>query len=107
MSVTIVYGCSDDLIEVEGGKASGEVGCYGTDGRDKGVLLIFDDGTILEVKYGKNDEAIWGIKARAKGEAFDRIDECNDPDADVYSDQAHFNRSMEWCYAATEWEKAR
>ena len=107
MSVTRVYGTSDDLIEVEGGKASGEVGCYGTDDRDDGVLLFFDDGTILEVKYGKNDEAIWGVTARKKGDAFDRIEQCDDPDAAIYSDQAFFKREMEWCYAATEWEKVR
>lgn len=59
---TIVYGSSDDLIEVEGGKCAGEVGCYGTDNREHGVLLVFSDGTLLEVKYGKNDEGIWEVK---------------------------------------------
>jgi len=57
---TKVYGSSDDLIEVEG-EVRGEVCSYGTDDRDQGVLLFFSDGTVLEVKYGKLDDAIWGI----------------------------------------------
>lgn len=105
MSVTRVYGTSDDLIEVEGGKAAGEVGCYGTDDRDQGVLLVFDDGTILEVKYGKGGIGVWEVKVLKSGDAFDRLEPCTDEDADPYSDQAFFKREMKWCYAAKEWEK--
>lgn len=57
----IIYGTSDDLIEFEG-DVDGEVGCYGTDNQDQGVLVICSDGTLLEVKYGKNSQAIWDIK---------------------------------------------
>ena len=46
---TKCYGASDDLVEVEG-DVNGEVGSYGTDDRDRGVLMIFSDGTLLEVK---------------------------------------------------------
>jgi hypothetical protein len=102
---TKVYGSSDDLIEVEGGKCAGEVGCYGTDDREHGVLLLFSDGTLLEVKYGKNDDAIWEVKLVKKGKQFDRIDQCDDADADPYSDVAHFKADLDWCYAAKEWEK--
>lgn len=105
--VTRVYGTSDDLIEVEGGKAAGEFGCYGTDDSKQGVLLVFDDGTVLEVKYGKNDEAIWEIKVKHKGTEFDRIELCDSDDADPYSDQVFFKREMKWCYAAREWEMVR
>lgn len=101
---TKVYGCSDDLIEVEG-EVTGEVGCYGTDDRDKGVLLVFSDGTLLEVKYGKNEEGIWEIKLVKKGELFERIDPCDDADADPYSDLAHFAKGLKWVYAAKEWGK--
>ena len=63
---TKVYGCSDDLIEFDG-DVHGEVGCYGTDDREKGVLLYFSDGTILEAKYGKMQMGIWEVKLHNAG----------------------------------------
>lgn len=101
---TKVYGCSDDLIEFDG-DFRGEVGCFGTDDRDNGVLVALSDGTFLEVKFGKNDEGIWEVKLVKKGELFDRIDQCDDADADPYSDVAHFKAGIKWAYAAKEWEK--
>lgn len=104
---TKVYGASDDLIEFEG-DCYGEVGCYGTDDRPKGVLLCFDDATILEVQYGKNDKGIWGIKLLAKGSLFDRIEQCDDEEAEIYSDVAYFRDGLRECYAATgEWERVQ
>lgn len=96
--MTKVYGTSDDLIEFEG-DVSGEVGCC-----DNGVLLVFSDGTILEVKYGKLGRAIWGITLHKQGELFDRIELCDDEDADIYSDIAHFRDGLKSAIAATEWE---
>lgn len=107
MSVTRVYGCSDDLIEVEGGKAAGEVGYYCSDDDSKGCLLVFDDGTLLSIKYGKNGMGVWEIKLVRSGDAFDRIEQCADEDADPYSDQAFFKREMKWCYSAKEWEMVK
>lgn len=101
---TKVYGASDDLIEFEG-DFSGEVGCYGTDDNERGVLVVMSDGTLLEAKYGKNDDAIWGIKVVKKGTLFDKVDQCDDSDADPHSDVAHFKSGIKWAYAATEWEK--
>jgi hypothetical protein len=102
-----VYGASDDLIEFEG-DVHGEIGCYGTDDRDQGVLLMFSDATVLEVKYGKSDAAIWGITLLKKGRLFDRIDQCTDEDAEVHSDVARFNAGVSWVYAATgSWEKVK
>lgn len=103
---TIVYGTSDDLIEVDG-EIGGEVGCYGTDDAEHGVLLMFSDATVLEVKYGKNDEAIWEVKVLKKGELFVGIDQCDNDDADPYSDVATFKAGLKWAYAATEWEKVK
>jgi hypothetical protein len=100
---TKVYGTSDDLIEFEGG-VYGEVGCYGTDDADHGVLLIFSDGTLLEVKYGKGGEAIWGIVLLNKGPLFESIDLCTDSEADPYSDVAHFKPGLSWAKAAKKWE---
>lgn len=87
---TQVYGCSDDLVEIEG-ELTGEYGCYGTDDDDDlGVILAFSDGTVLAVRYGKNGQAIWGVTALRKGDLFDRIDACDDEDAERYSDTAWF-----------------
>lgn len=103
---TKVYGASDDLVEFEG-DLIGEVDCCGTDERDKGVLAIMSDGTLLEVKYGKNDAAIWAIRLIKKGKLFLRIDPCDNEDADTYSDVAHFKEGVLWAYAAKEWEAVR
>ena len=104
---TRVYGQSDDLIEFEG-DVRGEVGCYGTDEDDaSGVLVVFSDGTVLCVKYGKGGAGIWGIAAVRKGELFDRIDPCDDEDADPYSDQVFFRDGLQWAKAAKEWEPVK
>ncbi|MCP4678080.1 MAG: hypothetical protein GY854_21715 [Deltaproteobacteria bacterium] len=102
---TKIYGASDDLIEF-GGDIYGEVDCYGTDDREHGVLVLCSDGTVLEVKYGKADQAIWGIQVIAKGDLFLRIDPCTDEEANPHSDVAHFCDGLKWAYAATgDWEK--
>ncbi len=103
---TKVYGASDDLIEIEG-DIRDEVNCYGTDDQDKGVLLCFSDGTVLEVKYGKNDDGIWEVKLRHKGTLFVKIDPCESEDADPHSDVAYFKDGLKWCYASKEWEKIK
>lgn len=103
---TKIYGRSDDLIEFDG-DVRGEVGCYGTDKDELGVLLIFSDGTILEAKYGKMDMGIWELKVHKKGLLYDRIDLCEIDIDDDYSDVVHFKPGLKWAYAATEWEKVR
>ena len=103
-AATKVYGASDDLIEFEG-EFSGEVGAYGTDDDEHGVLVIVSDGTVLEVKYGKNDDGIWEVKLVRKGSLFIGIDLCDDEDADPYSDVANFAAGVKWAYAAKEWQK--
>lgn len=101
---TKVYGASDDLIEIEG-DYSGEVDCCGTDDQDKGVLLVFSDGTLLESKYGKNGDAIWEVKLIKRGSLFKSITPCVDEDAKLHSDVAEFADGIKWVYAATEWHK--
>lgn len=104
---TRIYGCSDDLIEFDG-DIHGEVGSYGTDDATEGALLMLSDATVLEVKYGKNEEAIWEVKLLKQGALFDRIDQCTDADADPYSDVAHFRAGLKWAYAAKGgWEKVK
>ncbi len=101
---TKIYGASDDLCEFDG-DVSGDVGCYGTDDRERGLLVICDDGTMLEVKYGKGGGAIWGITLIKAGKLFDRIDQCDDEAADPYSDIAHFKDGLKKAWAAEDWQK--
>jgi hypothetical protein len=101
---TKVYGASDDLIEFQG-DVYGEVGCYGTDEDEHGVLVIFNDGTLLEVKYGKADMGIWGITVIKEGDLFEHLQICSDEDSDPHSDIALFKDGLKWAYAAKEWEK--
>jgi len=99
---TKVYGASDDLIEFEG-EVYGEVCDFGTDERDRGVLLLFSDDTILEVKYGKGGDAIWGIRVLRKGKLLDRVDGCVNENSVPYSDVAHFKNGLKWAKAASDW----
>lgn len=100
---TEIYGASDDLIEFCG-DFNGEVGCYGTDERKRGVLVVCGDGTILEMKYGKGGFGIWAISVLHKGPLFDCLTHCDNEDAERYSDTAHFTDGLKWAYAATAWE---
>ena len=103
---TKIYGTSDDLIEFEG-ECHGEIECYGTNRQQGGILLLISDGTILEVKYGKLDQAIWEVKLFKAGPLFDRIELCIEENATPYSDIAYFREGVVWAYAATEWQKVR
>ncbi|KKK52957.1 hypothetical protein LCGC14_3099650 [marine sediment metagenome] len=103
---TKIYGASDDLIEFKG-DVCGEVGNYGTDEEEHGELVICSDGTLLEVKYGKGDMAVWGIILIKAGGLFNKIEACSDEDADPHSDVAYFNDGLKWAYVASEWEKVK
>lgn len=77
-----VYGCSDDLVEIEGAEYPyDEVGCF-----EKDVRIEFEDGTVIRVGYPKENLAVWWIEYERMGTASASFDECNDPDADIYSD---------------------
>jgi hypothetical protein len=104
---TKIYGASDDLVEIEG-DIHDEVGCYGTDESEHGVLLSFSDGTIIEVKYGKLDLGIWGIKIHRKGDLFESLTECSDEEAEIYSDIANFKDGIKWVIASNcDWTKIK
>lgn len=103
---TRIYGTSDDLIEVEGGY-TGEIDCYGTDERKRGVLLVCSDGTALEVKYGKGSQGIWGITVLKKGTAYAGFEPCDDADADIYSDIVTLKGDIKYVYAANDWDKVK
>jgi hypothetical protein len=100
---TKIYGCSDDLIEIEG-HINDEIGCYGTDEKERGVLIVGSDGTALEVKYGKGGMGIWGITLLRQGPLFERVEPCTDEEADPYSDVAYFKDGMKSFFVAKNWE---
>lgn len=95
---TQIYGASDDLVELEG-DLSEEFS-----GGEKPCLLIFSDGTVLTIKYGKEHLAVWAITLITQGKLFKRIEYCTDGDAERYSDTAHFCDGLEWVYFVREWK---
>lgn len=100
---TIIYGRSDDLIEIEG-DIYDEIGCYGTDIRERGVLIVGSDGTAIEVKYAKGGMAIWGISLLRQGPLFERIEPCTDEEATPYSDIAYFKDGIKSFSSPQGWE---
>lgn len=75
-----IYGSSDDLVEIEG-YVTDKIPCY-----DSYVRFWFDDGAIVQISYPKNDKAIWKICVERTGSKPYVLDECNDENADLYSD---------------------
>lgn len=102
---TEIFGCSDDLIEFRG-DVDGETGYFAPDDDDKPALVTCSDGTVLTVKYGKPTGGIWAVTLVRAGDLFDRIDACDDEDADPYSDKAHFRDGLKWALVSTTWQKA-
>lgn len=103
---TTVCGASDDLIAFDG-DVNGEVGCYGTDEDDDGVLIMFSDGTMLEARYGKANMAIWSLVVLQAGSLYQKVTLCDDEDDDPHSDVVTFEPGLKWAYAATAWEKVQ
>jgi len=60
MAETVIYGASDDLLELEG-QLSEEL----NPSSDEKNLLALSDGTLLEIWY--DDDGIWRIRSLAKG----------------------------------------
>ena len=100
---TKVYGTSDDLIELEG-DVSGEV----MTAASGSSLLIFSDGTLLEVGYGKGELAVWWINVIRAGVLFHKKVPCKDEDAEVYSDVVHFLDGVVWAYhCSANWKRVK
>lgn len=82
MIMTIIYGVSDDLVELENTVyIDDEIGCY-----DKDVRIWFEDGTIIRCGYSKPDIAVWYIVVECVGTAKQHLTETHDEMADIYSD---------------------
>lgn len=77
-----IYGCSDDLVEIEGSKyPEDEIGCYDSD-----VKIWFSDGTEIEIGYCKPGMGVWWINVLKQGTATQTLTICEDEDAEIYSD---------------------
>lgn len=87
-----VYGCSDDLLEVEGAPyPADEIGCF-----DSVVEVKFSDGTLIKAGYPKENKAIWWIKILEKGTSSQTLTECNDENAEIYSDIFEIDADYVW-----------
>lgn len=95
---TQVFGHSDDLIEFRGDIYEEEPAAMG-----QPTLLVFSDGTILSIVYGKSDLAVWAITTLVKGPLLNKIEVCLDEDADRYSDTAYFDDGLTWVKTANKW----
>ena len=77
-----VYGYSDDILELDGAPyPADEIGCF-----DSTVEVRFSDGTLIKAGYPKKGAGIWRIKVLEKGNAPQKLIECNNEDAEIYSD---------------------
>lgn len=77
-----VYGYSDDILDIDGAPyPADEIGCFNST-----VKVKFADGTLIEAGYGKDNKAIWRIKVLEKGPAPQKLTECDDENAEIYSD---------------------
>ena len=86
--ITHVYGCSDDLVELDGAIYD-EIGLSY---RNPAALVTFDNGARLIVRY--DDEGVWRIEDQSLRPGLVEITECENrpgydgPDGAVYSDEA-------------------
>jgi hypothetical protein len=84
-----IYGASDDLIEIEG-QTNNEISAY-----DVNIKFEFIDGTIAIFSYGKGESAIWKCDLISIGDKFDKLEECFDEEAEIYSDILYLKDSQE------------
>ncbi len=94
MTRIMIYGCSDDLIEVarmgqfpDEFFPVAELGGYDTTEEDPGELH-FSDGSILKVWYGDGDQGIWRIEIEHQGSAAIVIVDAESEDG-IYTDTAY------------------
>ena len=79
--MTIVYGVSDDLVEMDDTSyISEEIGCD-----NKDIRILFDDGTVIRCRYSKLDITGWYITVERRGTAKQSLSICKDDTADTYS----------------------
>ena len=79
---TIVYGYSDDLVEIESDNGfREEIDCWNSD-----VRIRFNDGTIIRVGYSKPGFGVWYIFVENEGTAEQELKICYEESDSGYSD---------------------
>lgn len=98
MKQSVIYGASDDLIELDG-EFSEEVG-YSPDDDEKFYIAV-SDGTLLECEY----DGEWKFRVKTKGTLFREIVQSVGEDGEhlgdwkkytSYSDLAMFDGNIKW-----------
>lgn len=93
-----VYGYSDDNLVIDGAPyPADEIGCFNSI-----VLVRFSDGTLIRARYGKGNKAIWKIEVVVKGDALQKLTECEDENAVIYSDVLEIGADYVWHEVKTE-----
>ena len=94
---TIMYGCSDDLVEFEG-NIRDEIGSWGDC-----QIVVFSNGLIAKIKYAPNQKAIWEIeivnsvgKYEIKHIGEDDTEEIEGFEVS-YSDCLIIDEKIDWC----------
>ena len=96
-----IYGCSDDLVEIEGAKyPDDEIDCF-----DRDVLIGFKDGTEIRVGYPKENMAVWWIEIEKTGGAAYAMNRCYDENEEIYSDVFSINSEVAWHKVVRKGEK--
>lgn len=87
----VIYGASDDLIEIEGGGLDDE------HGGDKGTVVLLPAGDRFDVRYGEGGRAVWTVEhAHASGALVVAIEKAPaDDDPDPYTDRATVTGEIE------------
>ncbi|KKM44027.1 hypothetical protein LCGC14_1562220 [marine sediment metagenome] len=95
---TIIYGTSDDLIEIEGDFREEFCG-----GSEEGELLAFSDGTLAKIKY----DGVWRITPIVKGKTHWTKTEAVSAEDDNYSDRLTLVGDISWVCLGTEYTATR
>ena len=95
-----ISGYSDDLVEFDGDFID-EIGAYNSD-----VVISFDDGTVIRMTYGSDEDAAWHGIIEKQGAKQVTVKKLIDED-DYYSDELTIDASITgWKIypIGTDWE---
>lgn len=84
MGKVVIYGASDDCIEVEGDIRE-EWYSYGVEATAWVDALVFSDGSVVQVEYDRH--GVWRAGLRRMGSALATRDIAPNDDEDNYSDR--------------------
>lgn len=91
MKMVKIYGCSDDLVEIEGSTyQENEIDCY-----NRNVHIRFFDGTVIRIGYSKENLAVWWIEVEKQGTAKQTLTVCENEDDEIYSDIFEIDSEIE------------